>query len=130
MSQKDSNEGSDGLGGWLKEKCKAEKLSLRQAAAKTGLSHATIGDIINGKGVSAQTIKKLANAFGGDGHQGLVLEDELLALSGYRTSRPEEAALSEPLARLLDKLARFNEPKLKLMEHFVDYISSMEEKNV
>ncbi len=126
----ETQNGSNGLGEWLKERCKAERLSLRQAAAKTGLSHATIGDIINGKGVSAQTIKKLANAFGGDGHQGLVLEDELLALSGYRTSRPEEAALSEPLARLLDKLARFNEPKLKLMEHFVDYISSMEEKNV
>lgn len=125
-----SENGSNGLGEWLKKRCKAERLSLRQAAAKTGLSHATIGDIINGKGVSAQTIKKLANAFGGDGHQGLVLEDELLALSGYRTSRPEEAALSEPLARLLDKLAQFNEPELKLMEHFVDYISSMEKKNV
>ncbi len=126
----ESRPSSHGLGEWLKERCKAESLSLRQAAAKTGLSHATIGDIINGKGVSAQTIKKLANAFGGDGHQGLVLEDELLALSGHRTSRPEEAALSEPLARLLDKLARFNEPELKLMEHFVDYISSMEKKNV
>jgi len=43
------------LGGWLRERCKAEGLSLRQAAALTGLSHATIDDIIKGGGASAET---------------------------------------------------------------------------
>jgi len=39
-----------GLGSWLAERCKQESLSLRQAAAKTGISHATVADIITGEG--------------------------------------------------------------------------------
>jgi len=109
------------LAEWLKERCQEEHLSLREAAAKTGLSHATIADIMNGRTVSAQTIKKLARGFGHDGHQGLALEDELLVLAGLRTPRPQEE-LSQPLAQLLDRLSQLGEPQLKLVGHFVDFL--------
>lgn len=114
-----------GLGEWLRAACKSQALSLRQAAAKTGLSHATIADIINGAQASPQTIRKLAAAFGGDGHRGRVLEDKLLTLAGYRSQRPKEE-LSEPLAGLIDKLSHFSEPQLRLISHFADFISEME----
>ena len=111
------------LGQWLGEKCQEEKLSLRQAAVRTGLSHATIFDIIKGGSPSAESIRKLAKAFSGDGYQHhLALEDKLLILSGYRSQRPREA-MSEPLARLLDKLMRFGEPELRVMESFADFLS-------
>ena len=117
-----------GLGGWLEERCKGEGLSLRQAATKTGLSHATIAEIINGGQPSAETIRKLAVAFSdGDGHHRQALEDTLLILSGYRSERTE-GDLSEPVSRLLDKLSRFSEPQLKVMERFADFISEMGEK--
>ena len=50
------------------------------------------------------------------------LEDKLLCLAGYRTERVEEA-LSEPLARLLDKLGEFSHSQLEIMEQFADFIS-------
>lgn len=109
------------LAQWLKEWCQKERLSLRQAAARTGLSHVTIADIMKGRMVSAQTIGKLARSFGGDGHQGLALEDELMVLAGLRTPRPQEQ-LSQPLAELLDKLGQISEPQLKLVGHFVDFL--------
>lgn len=109
------------LAQWLKERCQEGHLSLRQAAAKTGLSHATIADIMRGKTVSGQTIKKLARSFGGDGHQGMALEDELLVLAGIRTPRSQEK-LSQPLAQLLDRLSQISEPQLKLVGHFVDFL--------
>lgn len=111
------------LGEWLRDRLKMEGLSLRQAATKTGLSHATISDLMKGAQASAETIKKLAQAFGDDHHQRLALEDELLILAGYRSRRPEGEEFSEPMARLLDKISQFNEEKLKIMEHFADYIS-------
>jgi len=110
---------------WLEEKCKQEHLSLRQAADKTGLSHATIGDIIAGAKASPETIRKLARAFGGNGKRGLALEDKLLVFAGHRSGHPGEE-LTEPMARLLDKLSQFNEPQLRLMEHFADFISKVE----
>jgi len=113
-----------GIGQWLKARCQGEGLSLRQAAARTGLSHATIADIINGAQASPQTIKKLALAFGGDGHRGLALQDELLTLAGYRSQRVGE--LSEPVAELMDKLSEFSEPELKLIAHFADFLSQMQ----
>ena len=116
------------LGGWLQERCQKEGLSLRQAAAKTGLSHATIDDIRKGGGASAETIRKLAQAFGGDGREMLALEDKLLVLSGYRSERPEGEDLSEPMARLLDRLSGFSEPQLKLMEHFAEFIAGISVK--
>ncbi len=73
------------LSQWLQQKCRLEHLSLRQAGAKTGLSHTTINDIIKGVQPSAKTIQKLARAFGGNGR--LPLEDHLLALAGYRSER-------------------------------------------
>lgn len=114
------------IGEWLKARCQKEGLSLRQAAAKTGLSHATIADIMNGAQASPQTIRKLAASFGGDGHRGQVLEDKLLTLAGYRSRRVGE--LSESMAELMDKLSGFSEPQLKLIGHFADFISKVETK--
>lgn len=116
-----------GLGEWVKQRCQKEHLSLRQAAAKTGLSHATIRGIINGGSASPESIKKLAGAFGGDGRVGLAVEDKLLVLAGYRTHRPEAEEITEPMARLLDKLTHFREPQLKLMGYFADFLAEMEE---
>jgi len=114
-----------GLGSWLVERCQKEGLSLRQAAAKTGLSHVTIDDIRKGGRASAETIRKLSQAFGGDGREMLALEDKLLVLSGYRSERPEGEELSEPMARLLDRLSGFSEPQLKLMERFAEFIAGI-----
>ena len=117
------------LGQWLKERCEKEGLSLRQMAAKTGLSHGTIGDVIKGVQPSAQTICKLAKAFSRDGtHQRLALEDKLLVLAGYRTQRSDEEEVSEPAARLIDSLSKFNELQLKIMARFADFLSETEEK--
>lgn len=120
-------ERTNSLGEWLQGKCEDERLSLRQVANKTGVSHQTIAGLINGKKALPQTIKKLAEAFGGDHHQRIALEDKLLCLADYRTERPEEE-LSEPLARLLDKLGQFNRSELMIMEHFADFISKTERK--
>lgn len=122
-------EQASSIGRWLNEACRSEKLSLRQAADKTGLSHATIRDIMNGSSASPETIKKLAAAFSGNGaHQKLALEDHLLVLAGHRTPRPEGKELSQPMAQLIDKLSEFSEPQLRLMAHFADFIAKMETK--
>jgi len=118
-------DGVSSLGEWLKVKCDEERLSLRQMANKTGVSHQTIAGLIDGKKALPQTIKKLAKAFGGDHHQLIALEDKLLSLAGYRTERPEEA-LSEPLARLLDKLNGLEVDKLEIIEQFTDFILRIE----
>jgi len=125
-----SNPGQgEGLAVWLEERCKKEGLSLRQAARKTGLSHATIADILKGVHPSPETIRKLAEAFSESGdHHRLALEDKLLILVGYRSERPKEKELTEPMARLLDKLSELNEPQLKIMGRFADFISQMEAK--
>lgn len=116
---------TDGVGQWLKEVCEKEGLSLRQAAARSGVSHATIAKAIRSNSTSPETIRKLAHAFGGDGEAGLALEDKLLILAGHRTNHPEEE-LSEPMARLLDKLHHFNESQLKVIGRFADFLSEME----
>jgi len=118
----------DGIGQWLKGECQRRRLSLREAGELTGLSHSTIQTIIKSGHASAETVRKLANAFGGDGNEGLSLEDYLMVLTGYRTKR-EEGELSQPVARLLDKLGQFSEPQLKLMEHFADYLASLDGHN-
>ena len=110
-----------GLGQWLQERCKREHLSLRKAAVRTGLSHAAIRDIINGGGATAETIRKLAAAFGDGNNERLALEDKLLVLAGYRTPRPEEK-LCEPLAQLIDRVRQFNEPRLGMMINFADFL--------
>lgn len=115
------------LGQWVKARCGTEGWSLREAAAKTGLSHATIGDIIKGVQPSAETVRKLAHAFGGDGNRRLALEDELLVLAGYRTPRPE-GDVSESMARLIDRLSEFSEPQIKMIGRFADFLSQMEAK--
>lgn len=120
--------GKGGVSKWLERICREKGLSLRQASTKTGLSHATIRGIINGGSASPGSIRKLASAFGGDGKERLAVEDKLLVLAGYRTYRPEAEELSEPMARLLDKLSHLNESQLKLIGHFANFLTEMEVK--
>ena len=117
------------LGSWLEEKCKSERLSLRQAAAKTSLSHSTLANIRKGNSnVSGETIKKLARYFSGDGtRKRLVLEDRLLVLAGYRTERPEDEP-SELMARLMDILSQFSKQQLKIMARFGEFLAEMEKR--
>ena len=123
------NDQPTGLGEWLKQVCQKQGLSLRQAAEKAGLSHATIGDIMNGTRPFPETIRKLAQAFGGDGtQQKLALEDHLLVLAGYRTPRPQGQELSQPLARLIDRLSEFSEPQIKIIGRFADFLADEMEK--
>lgn len=110
------------IGQWLEERCKGEHVTLRQAAIKTDLSHACIANLRKGGRPSPETIKKLVRAFGGDGYQGQVLEDHLLALAGYRTERPEGEALSEERARLLDTVSGFSDAQLILVTRFADFL--------
>jgi len=116
------------LGRWLGEMCQRERLSLRKAAAKTGLSHATIRDIINGGGATPDTIKKLAAAFGNGNNQRLALEDKLLVLTGSRSPR-SDGDISEPMARLLDQIQQFGEPELKLMTRFAEFLKEQKKAN-
>ena len=116
---------SSGLGEWLKAKCAEEGISLRQVATKVGVSHQTIAGVMNGKEALPQTIKKLARAFGGDHHQLIALEDKLLVLVGYRSERPGEAP-SEAFGWLMDKVQKFDEPRLKIMGQFADFVSEID----
>jgi len=115
------------IGQWLSRKLKEEHLSLRDAAAKTGLSHSTIADIVNGATASTETVKKLARAFAGNGQAGLALEDYLLVLAGHRTERAE-AETAVPLGELMDIVSRFDEAKLELMVSFASFLARMEKK--
>ena len=119
----DSKEG-DGLGQWLQQECDKHHLSLRGAGEKTGLSHSTIRDIVNGNTPNPDTIKKLAIAFSdGDRHE-QALEDNLLVLAGHRTERQEEN-ISEPLARLMDIISDFSTEQVKMMARFADFLKNM-----
>jgi len=112
---------------WLRERCREERLSYRQAAARAGLNHATIALVINGARPAAETIKKLAAAFSNDGsNQRVVLEDYLLTLCDYR-SQPPEIKLNEPLAKLVDKLSHYSEAQLRLVDEFTNYIRCLNE---
>ena len=107
---------------WLESKCHTDKLSLRKAANKIGVSHNTVASIINGERPSPSTITKMAEAFSGNAqHQRGALEDFLLNLAGYRSDRAE-GKLNEPLARLMDKLDNFTPAQLEIMEQFADFI--------
>jgi transcriptional regulator with XRE-family HTH domain len=94
-------------------RCEREHLSLRQAVAKTGLNHATIGDIIRGRFPSPETIKKLAQGFGDGTNERVALEDRLLVLAGYRTPQPEE---------------ELSEPQIKMIVRFADFLIEIEEE--
>ena len=117
------------LGQWLRERCQREHLSLRQAAARSGLSHATLAQVIKSGHASPETIRKLAMGFGGDGtNERLALEDKLLVLAGHRTPQPEGEKISEPLTQLLDKARKLNETQLKMMVSFADFLMEMGER--
>jgi len=115
----------DSLGRWLQGRCKSEKLTLRQAAAKTGLSHSTIRDIIKGGRPYPETITKLARYFGGDGS--IELEDHLFLLAGYRKERLEEP--NESLVQLMDLIKHFSEPQLRMMIQFADFLAEEKAKD-
>ncbi len=122
----DDETGQGGVGQWLGERCQKEGLSLREAGQKSGLSHSTIRDIINGTAPTPETIRKLARAFnGGHQHTMEVLEDRLLVLAGHRTGRKEKE-ISEPTARLLDIISDFSETQMKVMTRFADFLADME----
>lgn len=112
------------LGQWLKKRCEQERLSLREAAAKAGLSHATLYDIVKGVHPCPETLKKLAQGFARGASERLVLEDELFALAGYRTLRGGEE-ISESLAQLKDKVRGFNERQIKMMLKFADFLQGI-----
>ena len=99
---------------------------MRKAAAKAGLSHATIADIIKGTLPSPETIKRLAQAFGESSNERLTLEDRLLTLAGYRTPRLDGEEPSPLLSRLIDKLNKFSEPQLEMVIRFVDFLSEID----
>jgi len=120
--------GEGTLSQWLRKRLKEGNLTLREAAIKTGLSHATIAHIRNNGTASPESIKKLAVAFGGLGQEGKVLEAKLFALAGYRSNRPEEEEYSETMARLIDKVKSFTEPQLEMMLSFADFIKEIEGK--
>ncbi|MBA7527636.1 hypothetical protein ES705_19812 [subsurface metagenome] len=116
------------LAAWLEERCRVERLSYRQAAAKAMVSHATISAIRKGARPSAAIIVKLAKAFSADGsNQRGVLEDHLLGLCGYRSER-SEIKLSEPLARLLDRLSQFDDEQLNAIEHIIEFSARLGNK--
>ncbi len=117
------------LSQWLNQKCEGENLSLRQVAEKTGLSHTTIAEIKGGVKVSADTVRKLAEGFGGSGYQGRALVDELLALAGYRSEQPE-GELSESMAEVIDKMSKFSEPQVKMMVSFADFLVEIGEPEI
>lgn len=118
------------LAAWLERRCKDERLSYRQAAKNTGVSHATIAAIRKGVRPSAATVVKLAKGFGDNGkNQRAALEDYLLTLCGYRSGN-QEVKSSELLAKLLDKLSNFDEEKLKLVEAFVDFSATLGNGNI
>jgi len=111
---------------WLKQVCEKERLSLREAAQRTGLSHSTIREVLNGARPSPETVRKLAQGFAGDGaYQRSVLEDKLLILAGYRTGQPQRE-LTGPLAELIDKVSEFSEPQVRLMARFAEFLADIE----
>jgi transcriptional regulator with XRE-family HTH domain len=115
------------VGRWLKDRCQKERLSLRKAGARTGLSHAAIRDIMKGTRPLPETILKLATGFGGNGtNQRIALEDHLLLLAGYRHKRPRKAELTESAARLMDKVKGLTEPQIKAMTRFADFLAEIE----
>ena len=93
------------------------------------MSHVTIADIRKGGRPNPQTIRKLAQGFGGDGtNERLALEDRLLTLAGYRTPRAGEE-LSVSHATLMDKVSKFSEPQLEMMTRFADFLIEMERRD-
>jgi len=113
------------IGQWLESKGKAESLSIRQMATKAGVSHQTIAGLINGTSPSIETIKKLARSFGEGHQQTLSLEDELFALAGYRTPHTEGNRPNQAFAEVMDKISNFNDPQLKIMARFADFLIEM-----
>lgn len=107
---------------WLERKCKEKDMSYRDAGKMAGISHATIGSIINGAIPSAATVAKLAKAFSEEGSQHRAeLEDYLLALCGFRSLPVPPAVASESLTRLVDKLRHFDDKQLQAIERIIEF---------
>ena len=124
-----ANKAAGNLAEWLEGRLRVEHLSTRQAAIRTGLSHATIADIRKGGRPYPVTIQKLIRVFGGGGpNELLALEDHLLTQAGYRTPRPEGKKPNMALAQLIDKVSGFSEPRLEMMLNFADFLLEIESK--
>jgi transcriptional regulator with XRE-family HTH domain len=121
-------QGTSGFGQWLKQRCDAEGLSLRQASARIGVSHGTIAKIIEGASPAPETIKRIAQAFGQNGNEKLALEDSLLILAGYRTERPKGKDVSPDMGRLMDVMSGFSESQLKMVTRFAEFLAEMEKQ--
>ena len=117
----------NGLGLWLQKECDRNKLSLRAAGEKTGLSHSTIRDIVNGSIPNPDTIRKLANAFSDGNQHEQALENKLSILAGHRTEH-QVGSINEPVARLLDIISEFSEQQVMLLVRFADFLDNMEGK--
>lgn len=109
------------LAQWLQKRCEEERLTLREAAAKCGLSHSTLADIVRSenKYPRPETIRKLAQGFGGD-----ALEEHLFVLAGYKSAREEPG--SEALAQVIDKIRHFSDAQVKIMIRFADFLIEIE----
>ena len=110
------------VGEWLKEKCNQERLSLREAGKRTGLSHSTIQAVMKGSRPSLETVGKLAKVFGWNGeNERAVLEGELFSLAGWPT-KPE---LGITQAQLIDAVKDFSEAQLKVVLAFATYLAGV-----
>lgn len=119
------------LASWVSRRCQQEGLSLRQASLKAGLCHATVAAIVRGGRPSPETIRRLVHFFSQDGAGSaeiVALEDHILTLAGYRLALPE-ATKSETLRRIEAKLTGCEEPKLALIEQFIEYLNSLGGQN-
>lgn len=121
-------QGTSGFGQWLKQRCEAEGLSLRQASARIGVSHGTIAKIMDGASPAPETIKRIAQAFGQNGNEKLALEDSLLILAGYRTERPKGKDVSPDMGRLMDVMSGFSESQNKMVIRFAEFLAEMEKE--
>ncbi|MBA7647850.1 hypothetical protein ES703_55629 [subsurface metagenome] len=107
------------LSHWLKERMETENLSLRKAALLTELSHGTLADIQRGVSPTAETVRKLAQGFGG----GSALQDHLLSLAGYRAPGADEP--SGALAELIDQVRQFDDRQLRMMTQFAKFLTGL-----
>lgn len=114
----------ENIADWLTRKGEQEHLSMRQMADQVGVSHATLAQAKKGVHTVA-TVLKIAAGFSKEGTvERTVLEDQLLALCGYRSKKPV-LQTSEPMVRLIDMLSKLDDEQLRLIEVIIDFCVSL-----